>query len=141
MGHRSTSIAFLIAMLLVAAVWLLYKDARWAPNRGGRPTKGSSTLTGRVLDAATGEPLREFDGTICSKDGGPCRLLRVSGDGRFLAGPLPEGRYVITIHSKNAGTATVEGVAVTGKVEPPEVVIKLGAPSAGEANKATGPEE
>jgi hypothetical protein len=137
-GHRSTSIAFLIVMLAIAGIWLWQKDAR---RPSVRATEGGSTLTGRVLDAATGEPLREFDGTICSKDGSRSWPLRVSGDGRFTAGPLPEGRYVITIHSKNAGTATVEGVVVTGDHGPPEVVLRLGTPSAGEADAATAPGE
>jgi hypothetical protein len=137
MGHRSTGVAFLVVILTVAAVWFFYKDAGRPQGQNERAAERAATLTGRVLDAATGEPLREFDGTICSRDGGRCWPLRVSGDGRFAAGPLPEGRYAITIHSKNRGTATVEGVAVTGEAEPLELVIRLGAPSDGEADAAT----
>jgi len=135
MGHRSTTIAFIIIMLAFAVIWIAYKRP---PNQDDPATEKATALAGRVIEAATGEPVGGVEGTIASENSDHSYRLYVSADGRFVTDPLPQGHYVITIHSKNIGTTAVKRIAVTGDLEPPEVVVRLGAQSAGEADETTG---
>ena len=98
---------------------------------GPRPTEveavleRGAVLTGRVINAATGEPVVLFGGRIATPDRMRSYRLHVTGTGRFTSDTVPDGHYVLMIHSKNMQAATVEGVIVRNHAGPPELVVRL----------------
>jgi hypothetical protein len=84
-----------------------------------------AVLSGRVVNALTGEPVPIFGGTIATPDRMRAYRLHVTGDGRFTTDTVPDGDYVITIDSKNMRTTTVEGVTVQGHLGPPDLTVRL----------------
>jgi hypothetical protein len=72
-----------------------------AQGRGGGPgetfAKGTATITGRVVSAATGRPLRRAQVRLVAPElGRAARTVTADPEGRFTAADLPAGRYSIT---------------------------------------------
>ena len=87
--------------------------------------KPGAVLQGRVVDTLTGHPVRVFGGRITTEDRLRSWRLHVAGDGRFVTDTVPDGEYVLTIHSKNYEPALIQGVAVKDHLAPPELTVTL----------------
>jgi len=109
----------------------LYKKMDVTVSDGPAPTEVEAVLacgavlTGRVVNAATGRPIRIFSGQIATPDRLRSYTLHVTGDGRFTSDTVPDGTYVILIQSKDMQAATVEGITVADHLGPPGLTIEL----------------
>lgn len=113
--------------LLLAAVLLVAASARalsqepgtgrrGAPFPGGRfggplrdnepPANGTAKITGRVVSAETGSPMRRAQVRITSRDERMTREVMTDGEGRYELGALPAGRY--RLYVSKAGYVALE---------------------------------
>jgi hypothetical protein len=109
----------------------LHKELDVQVAAGPQPTQveavleRGAVLAGRVVNAATGEPVAVFGGRIATRDRLRSYRLHVTGTGRFTTDTVPDGDYVIMVDSKNMQAATVEGVTVRGHAGPSEITVQL----------------
>ncbi len=131
MGHRSTTIAFLIVMLTCAVIWLIYKD-KGAASQG----KESPAVRGVVLGPG-GTPVAGAEVMLrrqapvspdAAPAGGIVHTATSDADGTFRFTDLPDGEYVLTIRSKNMAPATVKGVSVANRRGPDSLTVRLEPP-------------
>ncbi|HSB17615.1 MAG TPA: carboxypeptidase-like regulatory domain-containing protein [Bryobacteraceae bacterium] len=64
--------------------------------REQRPQVGTASLTGRVVAADTGTPLRRAQVRVSGQDLRGARSAMTDGEGRYTVGNLPAGRYSIS---------------------------------------------
>src|SRR5438093_7780553 len=82
-----------IAALLVSAAALVAPDQ--ARRDTTAPTTGTGSISGRVLAASTGDPLRKAI-VIASSSAGNFPPAIADAEGRFVVASLPAGRYTLT---------------------------------------------
>jgi len=92
------------AVLLVA--FSLISDGQ--PPRDAAPQTGTAIIRGRVVGAATGDPIRKARVSISSDAPGPRDPAFTDGQGRFVFTDLPAGRYSI-VAAKPGFAKTVFG--------------------------------
>lgn len=73
------------------------------------PATGTATISGRVVDADTGQPLRRTEVSVSQTNApGPSRRplsVRTDDNGRYVARDLPPGQFVVS--ARRAGYVTV----------------------------------
>jgi hypothetical protein len=95
-----------------------------------RPATG--ILTGKLLDAATGEPIPEVE-VVLTGGGGPPKVLLTDAKGEFQAENLQPGRYAVATHAPRYRDQRVPAEIVAG--EQNQVEIRLEARPASIAGK------
>jgi Carboxypeptidase regulatory-like domain len=83
------------------------QSARERPARdNARAATGTAKISGRVISAETGAPIRRAQIRVTSRDAGMSREATTDGDGRFELLSLPRGRY--RLYVARAGYVTLE---------------------------------
>jgi Carboxypeptidase regulatory-like domain len=95
-----------------------------------RPATG--ILTGKLLDAATGEPIPEVE-VVLTGGGGSPKVLLTDARGEFQAADLQPGRYAVATHAPRYRDQRVPAEIVAG--EQNQVEIRLEARPASIAGK------
>lgn len=76
------------------------------PRDNVQPATGTAKISGRVVAADTGTPIRRAQIIINSRDAGFNRVVATDGDGRYELATLPAGRYRLTVNK--AGYVALE---------------------------------
>jgi hypothetical protein len=76
------------------------------PRDNVQPATGTAKISGRVLAADTGTPIRRAQININSRDAGFNRVVATDGDGRYELATLPAGRYRLSVNK--AGYVALE---------------------------------
>ncbi len=76
------------------------------PRDNVEPPTGTAKISGRVVAADTGTPIRRAQININSRDAGFNRVVATDGDGRYELATLPAGRYRLSVNK--AGYVALE---------------------------------
>jgi Carboxypeptidase regulatory-like domain len=76
------------------------------PRDNVQPATGTARITGRVVAADTGTPIRRAQININSRDANFNRVVATDGDGRYELATLPAGRYRLSVNK--AGYVALE---------------------------------
>jgi hypothetical protein len=101
-----------VAVVLFGAATLLWQP----PHDASPPQPKTGTIRGRVVAAATGDPIRNARVSVTGDD--QCPPVLSDADGRFAFPALPPGRFTLTA-SKAGFAKTTFGAPAPGEVGTP----------------------
>ena len=89
----------------IGTIFLASYGVSWAQNATA-PVTGPYSIAGRVVNAATGEPVRRATvAALAEEDSHMVRSVQTDADGRFTLDHLPAGKYPLTASRRGFRTA------------------------------------
>src|SRR5262245_8821395 len=97
------------------------------PPTTARNTPGSGTFHGRVIDAATREPVREFELQLHDGRGGTPNQARTfrAADGRFEWPEAPAGAWIVTASARGYQRFEIDGLTISKGENTADIVMPL----------------